>query len=239
MSSLALRLEDVGKVFDGSTEQVHAVREASLAVETGEVVLVMGPSGSGKTTLLSMCGALLRPSAGRIWLGDVEITDVPERQLPATRLREVGFVFQAFSLLGNLTAIENVRIVLEQAGVRPRQSEARARTLLSDLGLARRADETPERLSGGERQRVAIARALANDPPLLLADEPTANLDARTGYQVMHTLEALAKERGKTVVAVTHDHRIVDVADRVLWLEDGVLSDQPPAAEPGHGGWRR
>jgi putative ABC transport system ATP-binding protein len=225
-----LRLDGVSKTFGAGEAAVRAVREVSLAVEEGELVLVMGPSGSGKTTLLAMCGALLRPDTGTVWLGDTELTDLSERQLPEVRLRRVGFVFQSASLLANLTALENVRVVPEAAGVGAREADRVARARLDDLRLSHRLDVLPETLSGGERQRVAIARALANDPPLLLADEPTANLDSRSGYQLMHTLERLVRERGKTVVAVSHDHRIEDVADRVLWLEDGHLSDRPPEA---------
>jgi putative ABC transport system ATP-binding protein len=225
-----LRLDGVSKTFGESEAAVRAVRDVSLTVEEGELVLVMGPSGSGKTTLLAMCGALLRPDTGTVWVGDTELTDMSERELPDIRLRRVGFVFQSASLLANLTAVENVRVVLEAAGVAPREADRRARARLDELRLSHRPDVLPEKLSGGERQRVAIARALANEPPLLLADEPTANLDSRSGYQLMHTLERLVRDRGKTVVAVSHDHRIEDVADRVLWLEDGQLSDRPPEA---------
>jgi len=223
-----LRLDAVTKVFGEDAGAVTAVDSATLSVAPGEVVLVMGPSGSGKTTLLAMSGALLRPTSGRIWLDGSELTALSERELPGLRLRRVGFVFQTANLLTNLTALENVRAVIQAAGVPAREASDRARTLLAELRLEHRLDALPEQLSGGERQRVAIARALANDPQLILADEPTANLDSRTGYQLMHTLEVLAKERGKSIVAVSHDHRIEDVADRVLWLEDGVLADRPP-----------
>jgi putative ABC transport system ATP-binding protein len=226
VTATALRLQDVTKTYGEGAATVRAVDGVSLDVAEGDLVLVQGPSGSGKTTLLAMCGALLRPTEGRIWLGDTEITGRSERELPEVRLRQVGFIFQSANLLANLTALENVRVVMEAAGTR--DADHRARTLLDELQLGGRLKMLPEKLSGGERQRVAIARALANDPPILLADEPTANLDSKAGYQLMHTLEVLAKERGKTVMAVTHDHRIEDVADRVLWLEDGQLSDRPP-----------
>jgi len=228
MTTTALRLEDVTKTYGEGTATVRAVDGVSLDVAAGELVLVQGPSGSGKTTLLAMCGALLRPTAGRIWLGDTEVTGRSERELPEVRLRRVGFIFQSANLLANLNALENVRVVMEAAGTG--DAARRARVLLEELQLGERLKMLPEKLSGGERQRVAIARALANEPGVLLADEPTANLDSRAGYQLMHTLEVLAKEHGKTVVAVTHDHRIEDVADRVLWLEDGQLSDRPPDA---------
>jgi putative ABC transport system ATP-binding protein len=231
MAETAMRLEDVTKTYGDGAAAVRAVDSVSLEVAQGELALVQGPSGSGKTTLLAMCGALLRPSSGRVWLGDTEVTGRSERELPEVRLRHVGFIFQSANLLTNLTALENVRVVMEAAGARG--ADERARALLDELQLGPRLKMLPEKLSGGERQRVAIARALANDPPVLLADEPTANLDSKAGYQLMHTLEVMAKERGKTVMAVTHDRRIEDVADRVLWLEDGRLSDRPPE-EAGH-----
>ena len=226
-----LRLEAVTKTFGQSDSAITAVEDVSLEVATGEIVLVQGPSGSGKSTLLAICGGLLRPTHGTVSLDGVDLTDLGERELPEIRLRRVGFIFQSANLLANLTALENVKLVLEAAGVAPREAYERAHGLLADLHLEHRTDALPEKLSGGERQRVAIARALANDPPLILADEPTANLDSRTGYQLMHTLELLAKEQDKTVVAVTHDHRIEDVADRLLWLEDGRLRDRPPDAD--------
>lgn len=230
LSATSLRLEAVSRVFGASGAAVVAVDEVSLEVAAGELVLIMGPSGSGKTTLLAMCGALLRPTSGRIWVGGDEITAMSERALPDLRLRRLGFIFQSANLLSNLTATENVRVVLDAAGVDRRAADERTASLLGALGLSDRADTRPAQLSAGERQRVAIARALANDPPLLLADEPTANLDSRTGYQLVHTLELLAKEHGKTVVIVTHDNRIVDVADRVTWLEDGRMSERPPSS---------
>ncbi|MBI2169646.1 MAG: ATP-binding cassette domain-containing protein [Actinobacteria bacterium] len=227
-SDAALRLGSITKVYGEGEAAVTAVRDASLVVTPGQFVIVMGPSGSGKTTLLSICGALLRPTAGQVWVGGTDITALTERELPGLRLRRMGFVFQNFNLLANLTARENVRIVIEANGVRRSAADARARELLGQLRMTHRLDALPDQLSGGERQRVAIARALANDPPLILADEPTGNLDSKTGYQAMHMLELLAKEHGKTVIAVTHDHRVQDVADLMLWLEDGVLSERPP-----------
>jgi putative ABC transport system ATP-binding protein len=223
-----LRLDNVSKVFGGGETAVRAVDSASLTVDANEIVLIMGPSGSGKTTLLAICGALLSPTAGRVWLGAAEVTALSEKELTGLRLRSIGFIFQSFNLLLNLTALENVRVVMEAAGVPKRAADVRARDLLAELRLSPRVDYLPEKLSAGERQRVAIARALANDAALILADEPTGNLDSKTGYQVMHMLERLARERSKTVVAVTHDHRIADVADRVLWLEDGRLSGKAP-----------
>jgi putative ABC transport system ATP-binding protein len=215
-----LCLENVNKAFG---EEVTAVSEVTLAVEPGQFVLVMGPSGAGKTTLLQICGALLRPDSGKVWLGDTEVTGLTEKRLPAVRLAQVGFVFQAFQLLANLTALENVRLVLEAAGRDRGEADAGARALLEELGLADRLNALPATLSGGQKQRVAVARALANDPPLILADEPTGNLDSKTGAAVKELLHAAVKERGKSVLCVTHDTRVRDVADKVLWMEDGRL----------------
>lgn len=225
-SDSALRLENVSRVFGEGAARVSALDSVSMEVASGEMVLIQGPSGSGKTTLLAIAGALLRPTSGSVWLGDTELTALSQRDLPQLRLHRMGFMFQAANLLGNLTALENVRLVLEVAG-NP-EPGARARQLLEELRMEHRLDVLPEKLSGGERQRVAIARALANDPDVILADEPTANLDSRSGHQLMGTLDTLASERKKAVIIVTHDHRIEDVADRVLWLEDGRLSDRPP-----------
>lgn len=218
-----LRLEQVSKTFGHAHTAVRAVDNLSLSVQAGEVVLVMGPSGSGKTTVLAMAGCLMRPDTGRIILGGLDVTALPESALPAVRRERVGFVFQSFQLLSALTARENVEIVLSLAG-KPRE-KAHTMALLEELGLEHRADFFPAQLSGGEKQRVAIARALAANPRILLADEPTANLDSRSGQLVMSLLTQAARERGKAVVVVSHDSRLRSIADRVLWMEDGRLID--------------
>lgn len=218
------------KVFGAGHTAVRAVTDVSLAVARGELVLVNGPSGSGKTTLLSMIGALLRPSSGSVVVDGVEVTALSETELPGVRASKIGFVFQAFNLLGSLTAEENVLFPAQLVPGGVAAARPRARALLDRLGLAERRDFLPEHLSGGEKQRVAIARALINDPPLLLADEPTGNLDAKHGQDVTMILHDVARDEGRAVVIVTHDPRIEDVADRVLWLEDGVLRDRK--AEP-------
>jgi putative ABC transport system ATP-binding protein len=214
----------------GQTE-VLAVRDVSMRVAPGEIVLIMGPSGSGKTTLLSMLGALLRPSEGSIRLNGTVITDLPEARLPLVRLRMFGFVFQDFNLLSSLSALENVAIVAQLAGAGARPARERARRLLVEFGLEDRLAFLPEKLSGGEKQRVAIARALVNEPPLILADEPTANLDSKIGHEIMRLLRRVAKEQGRSVVVVSHDQRIKEIADRVLWLEDGQFKEMVTMAE--------
>ena len=225
MSALTLDVRDVTKRFGDGETGVVAVHDVSLAVQPGEIVLIMGPSGSGKTTLLSMMGALLRPTAGSIHLDGIALSELSEGRLPDIRLRQFGFIFQDFNLLSALTVLENVAIVAELGGLKARVAREKATTLLTDLGLGARLDFLPEKLSGGEKQRVAIARALINDPTLILADEPTANLDSKIGHEIMRLLRRIAKDQGRSVVIVSHDQRIRDIADRVLWLEDGSFKD--------------
>lgn len=209
---------------DGPTEVV-AVRDVTLAITPGEVVLIMGPSGSGKTTLLLMLGALLRPTEGIISVHGAAISALRESRLPNVRLKQFGFIFQDFNLLSALSALENVALVGQLAGMRKSAARARAEALLGELGLEKRLRFLPDKLSGGEKQRVAIARALVNDPALILADEPTANLDSKIGHEIMRLLRRIAKEQGRSVIIVSHDQRIKDIADRVLWLEDGQFKE--------------
>ena len=209
------------KVFGEGETRVEAVANVDLELERGEIVLVMGPSGSGKTTLLSMLGGLLRPSGGEIWVDGVDIAALPESELPPFRARTFGFIFQDFNLLAALSAEENVEVALNLAGARGDAAADRAEGLLSALGLERRLRFAVDKLSGGEKQRVAIARAVANRPALILGDEPTGNLDSAHGAETMRLLRRLAKEQGTTVLIVSHDERQREVADRILWLEDG------------------
>ena len=222
-SPATLHVEHLTKVFGSGPTAVTAVRDVSLMIEPGEVVLIMGPSGSGKSTLLTMLGALLRPTEGTISLQGTVISDLSERELPAVRLHRFGFIFQDFNLISALTALENVVLVAQLAGASAAEARRRGTALLAEFGLADRLHHKPDQLSGGEKQRVAIARALVNDSALIFADEPTANLDSKIGHDVMRLLQRIARERGRSVVIVSHDHRIKDIADRVLWLEDGEL----------------
>jgi len=225
MATSTLEISHVTKRYGSGATEVVAVKDVSLSVAPGEIVLIMGPSGSGKTTLLSMLGALLKPTEGDIHLNGYVISALKEDRLPEIRLRQFGFIFQDFNLLSALTALENVALVAELAGVKSSAAQKKASLLLTDLGLGERLDFLPEKLSGGEKQRVAIARALVNSPTLVLADEPTANLDSKIGHEIMHLLRAIAKEQGRSVVIVSPDQRIKDIADRVLWLEDGQFKD--------------
>lgn len=228
-----LQIAHVTKRYGSGATEVTAVRDVSLTVSSGEVVLIMGPSGSGKTTLLSMLGALLKPTDGSIQLNGTIISVLAENRLPDIRLKQFGFIFQDFNLLSALTALENVAIVAELAGSKSGAARRKAASILTELGLGERLNFLPEKLSGGEKQRVAIARALVNDPALILADEPTANLDSKIGHEIMRLLRNIAKEHpakgggagGRSVVIVSHDQRIKDIADRVLWLEDGEFKE--------------
>ena len=230
MNETRLHVDRVSKRFGGGETEVVAVRAVSLDVQRGEVVLIMGPSGSGKTTLLMMLGALLKPTEGQIQLDTDIISSLGENRLPDIRLRRLGFIFQDFNLLSSLSALENVAIVAKLAGMKNGAARKKAEGLLRGLGLGERLNFLPEKLSGGEKQRVSIARALVNDPTIVLADEPTANLDSKIGHEIMHLLQQIAKEKDLSVVIVSHDQRIKDIADRVLWLEDGQFKEMSTMA---------
>jgi putative ABC transport system ATP-binding protein len=233
MPDPALVAHGVAKTFGNGELTVVAVHDVELEVARGEVVLIMGPSGSGKTTLLSMLGAMLRPSAGTITVDGIEITTARRRDLPHLRANHFGFVFQDYNLLSALSALENVELACNLAGRTGTAASERARELLERFGLGHRLHFRPDKLSGGEQQRVAIARALANDPPVVLADEPTANLDSRIGHQIAGLLRSLATDEGRSVLLVSHDARLQEIADRVLWLEDGTFKDlQQMAIDP-------
>ncbi|MCB0192069.1 MAG: ATP-binding cassette domain-containing protein [Anaerolineae bacterium] len=216
-----MQVERVTRRFGSGGTEVMAIKDISLTVDQGEVVLIMGPSGSGKTTLLSMLGGLLKPSSGQIRLGSVEMSALDERRLPDIRLQRIGFIFQDFNLLSALPVLDNVALVAQLAGLSRKAARRRAGDLLEQFGLGHRLSFLPEKLSGGEKQRVAIARALVNQPDVILADEPTANLDSHHGFETMRLLRRIAKEEQRSVIIVSHDQRIKEIADRVLWLEDG------------------
>ena len=216
-----MQVEHVTRRFGSGGTEVVAVRDGSLSVAPADVILILGPTGSGKTTLLSMLGGLLQPSDGRIRIGDDVLTELDERHLPDVRLHHIGFIFQDFNLLSALTCLDNVAMVGQLNGMSRKVSRQRAKELLENLGLGHRLNFLPEKLSGGEKQRVAIARALVNKPDIILADEPTANLDSHHGHETMRLLRSIAKEENRSVIIVSHDERIKDIADRVLWLEDG------------------
>jgi putative ABC transport system ATP-binding protein len=214
---------DLEMVYRSGNTHVAALRGVSLDIMPGEFLLLMGPSGSGKTTLVSILGGILTPTAGAVVACGVQLTTLSARQLARFRLGHIGFVFQGFNLFAALSARENVQLVLALKGARGAAARGQALDLLGDVGLGDKGDRLPRDLSAGEKQRVAIARALAGSPPLIMADEPTASLDAENGHHVTTLLRALAKERGCAVLTVTHDPRIIDVADRIVHIEDGAL----------------
>lgn len=216
-----LSVHDLTKTYGEGDLAVAAVRHVDLDVDPGEVVLIMGPSGSGKTTLLLMLGAMLRPTSGTINVDGVELATAAERSLPPLRAEHFGFVFQDFNLLSALNALENVELACNLAGVHGHAARQRATELLTRLGLGERLRFRPDQLSGGEKQRVAVARALANNATIILADEPTANLDSAHGRDIARLLRQLATDDGRSVIIVSHDDRLREIADRILWLEDG------------------
>ena len=221
-----LSVRDVSKIYGNGATSVTAVNCVNLEVHIGEVILILGPSGSGKTTLLSIMGCLLRPTHGEVWVERRDVSQLSDAALSRLRRERVGFVFQSFNLLGFLTVRKNVEVALNLVGVRGRQARKRATEVLCRVGLGHRLDFAPQQLSGGEKQRVSIARAVANSPKLILADEPTGNLDSNAGLVVVELLAELAHRQGSGVVIVTHDNRILDIADRILHLSDGSLVDR-------------
>jgi putative ABC transport system ATP-binding protein len=216
-------LSGVGKAFHRGSIVVNALQEVDLAIEPCQLVVLEGPSGSGKTTLLQLLGALDRPSSGRVFFEGRDLAELRDVELAELRLRSFGFVFQQFNLIPTLTALENVQAKLAPAGFGTVESRERAEALLEEVGLADRATHLPAHLSGGEQQRVAIARALSVEPRVILADEPTGNLDSRTGAEIVEMLASLAANRGTTVIVATHDAGLADRAPRRIAMRDGRL----------------
>ena len=218
-----VRVEAVTRDFGRGRNVVHAVRSVSFVARPGELVAIQGRSGAGKTTLLNIIGGLDRPTSGRVFLGEHEVTAASESDLLRLRRADIGFIFQSFGLIPILSAAENVGVPMRLARVSAAERDARVSMLLELVGLGAHAAQRPYELSGGQQQRVAIARALANEPRLLIADEPTGQLDSETGRSIMELLQALVQARGTTALVATHDAALMDVADRVLRLRDGAL----------------
>lgn len=232
-SSPSIVANAVSKSFGSGPRRAAILRDVSLTVAAGEVVFLVGPSGSGKTTLLSILGCILTPDSGRVEVLGVEVSRLNAQQLTAFRRQHLGFIFQSFNLFPTLSALDNVRLALTMRGAPLRTATRQASELLDQLGLGHRSHLRPALLSTGECQRVAIARALADCPTVLFADEPTASLDAENGQAVMTMLTRLARERGLTLVTVTHDNRIFGYADRILHLEDGrFTAESVPSVGP-------
>jgi putative ABC transport system ATP-binding protein len=223
MSELALKTEKLDKIFKIGKRKVRALSDVNLEIEKGNFVSIMGPSGSGKTTLLNVLGCLDKPTHGTVSLDGVNVTAVPEKALYKTRKHKVGFVFQTFNLMPWLNAVENVELPMEGTKKTKDERQKRARELLKMVGLSERIEHRPHKLSAGEQQRVAIARALANNPAIVLADEPTGNLDAKTKYEIVRLLGKLNTDQGTTIIMVTHDRQMASRAGRMLFLNDGRL----------------
>jgi len=223
MSDHVIRTERLTKEYELGAETVRALRGVDLLVERNEYVAIMGPSGSGKSTLMNLIGCLDTPTAGEYWLNGTAVAKLDDNELARVRNREIGFVFQTFNLLPRSSALHNVELPLVYAGVPAKERRARAANMLERVGLGDRMDHQPSQLSGGQRQRVAIARALINNPAILLADEPTGNLDSRTSEEIMQLFDALHRE-GQTLIVVTHEHDIAEHAHRSITLRDGVIS---------------
>jgi putative ABC transport system ATP-binding protein len=220
----AIAVRDLTKRYEEGATGTLALRGVDLDVQPGELLMLMGPSGSGKTTLLSIMGCILTASSGSVRVAGREVMGLRENELPALRLEHIGFVFQGFNLFPTLTAGENVELMLDLKGVPAAKAKKRAQELLEQVGLEEKYASFPADLSGGQKQRVAIARALAGDPGIILADEPTAALDSHTGRNVMEMMSELAHQRGRAVVIVTHDSRVVNFADRIVKIEDGAIA---------------
>ncbi len=232
-----IRVEDVHKYYDLGETRVHALRGVSVSIARGEFVAVMGASGSGKSTFMNLLGCLDKPSSGRYLLEGIDVSSLEKRELAAIRNQKIGFVFQGFNLLARTTALENAELPAIYARLDKSERERRALEALEMVGLGDRTEHFPSQLSGGQQQRVAIARALVNRPSILLADEPTGNLDSRTSVEIMDIFQRLNQERGITIVLVTHEHDISQFARRVLIFRDGKIRkdeavlDRPRAAE--------
>jgi len=222
-TSEILKAENLSKTYGKGSAAVHALKNVSLTIHEGELSLIAGPSGSGKTTLLLICGTLLRPDEGRVSIDNLQVTSMNQGSLPEVRLKKIGFIFQEFNLLGGFTALENVEVALNMNGIRGGRAKQIAWQAIDKVGLHDRANHLQEDLSGGEKQRVAIARAVVNNPKLIIADEPTANLDSKTGSEVIETLRDIVKKEGKAALIASHDVRIEGLADSVAKLEDGSI----------------
>jgi putative ABC transport system ATP-binding protein len=229
-----IRLQNISRRYQMGAELIHALREVSLEIERGEYVAIMGPSGSGKSTLMNLIGCLDTPTSGTYELNGVSVSDMDDNQLAGIRNKEIGFVFQTFNLLPRANALRNVELPLIYAGLSNEERKQKALDALAQVGLADRIHHKPNELSGGQRQRVAVARALVTDPSIILADEPTGNLDSKTGEEIMALFESLS-QKGNTMIVVTHEEEVARHAHRVLRIRDGLIAADEKAGRQSGG----
>ena len=223
MKQSIVRTKGVTKIYTMGDIQVHALRGIDLEIASGEYVSIMGPSGSGKSTIFNMIGALDKPTAGKVYIEEVDVAQLDAYELAWLRCRKIGYIFQTFNIIPVMTALENVTLPMTFAGLTTDEARDKGADLLALVGLADRLNHKPFELSGGQQQRVAVARALANDPTLILADEPTGNLDLSTGREIIELLKEMNETRNVTVISNTHDHKMVSVSDRIIRIEDGQI----------------
>ncbi|MEX2387526.1 MAG: ABC transporter ATP-binding protein, partial [Phycisphaeraceae bacterium] len=226
-----ITVNNVSKIYRLKKQDVYALNDVSLEIFRSEYLSIMGPSGSGKSTLFNIVGALDRPSQGNVTIGPLDLTKLTSRQLAYVRCTYIGYVFQSYNLIPSLTALRNVALPRVFMGASPAEAEEYAAKRLEQVGLGHRLDHRPDELSGGQQQRTAIARALVNDPTIILADEPTANLDLHTGAEIINILKSLSTEEGVTIITATHDHKMLANSDRVLWIRDGQVDKIQTADE--------
>ena len=221
MQQSIVRTKDVKKTYKMGTVTVEALKGVNIEIQTGEYISIMGPSGSGKTTLFNMVGGLDKPSTGKVYIDEVDVAQLDAYELAWLRCRKIGYIFQTFNIIPVMTALENVTLPMTFAGLSTDEARDKGAELLSKVGLGDRLMHKPFELSGGQQQRVAVARAMANDPALILADEPTGNLDLKTGKEIIELLKEMNAESGVTVISATHDLKMIGVSDRVVWIRDG------------------
>jgi len=221
LSEYTVRTIDVKRMYKMGTDEVHALKGVTISINRGEYISIMGPSGSGKSTLFNMIGGLDKPSEGKVYIDEVDIAQLDAYELAWMRCRKIGYIFQTFNLIPVMTALENVMLPMVFAGLNTSDAQDKAAEILKRVELGHRMMNKPSEMSGGQQQRVAIARAFANDPAIILADEPTGNLDLQTGKLIIELLRGLNKESGVTIISATHDHKMLAVSDRILWIRDG------------------
>ena len=221
ITEYTVRTIDVKRTYRMGTDIVEALRGVTISVNRGEYISIMGPSGSGKSTLFNMIGGLDKPTEGKVYIDEVDIAQLDAYELAWMRCRKIGYIFQTFNLIPVMTALENVMLPMVFAGLNTADAQEKAYNILQRVELGHRIKNKPSEMSGGQQQRVAIARAFANDPAIILADEPTGNLDLQTGRLIIELLRSLNKEKGVTIISATHDHKMLAVSDRILWIRDG------------------